>query len=160
MSSVISGFLNYLGNMADVGLNLVKGIWNGISNATGWILDKIRGFGQSVLDGIKSFFGIHSPSTLFKDEIGKNLALGVSEGFSDEMDDVIKDMQDAMPTELDTNINTMLDHSDMSQLGTKGFSIENMIFAFQEALKGMVVMIDGDKMGELVIDKIEKVVYA
>ena len=72
------------------------------------------------------------------------------------MDEVVKDMQDAMPTELDTNLNTMLDSSGISALGIKGFSIENMIFAFQEALKGMGVMIDGDKMGELVVDKIEK----
>ena len=58
------------------------------------------------------------------------------------------------------DLQNMLDNSNISPLGVKGFSIENMIFAFQEALKGMGVMIDGDKMGELVVDKIEKVVYA
>jgi len=146
--------------MIEIGGNLVKGIWDGISNMTQWIKDKIFGFAKGITSSIKKFFGIESPSKIFKEEIGKNLALGVGEGFSDEMEDVIKDMQNAMPTELDTNINTMLDSSGMSGLGAKGFSIENMIFAFQEALKGMGVMIDGDKMGELVVDKIEKVVYA
>ena len=159
MTSLINGFTNYLSNMADVGLNLVKGIWNGINNATGWILDKIKGFGQSVLNGIKSFFGINSPSTLFKEEIGKNLALGVGEGFTNNMSNVVEDMQNALPTTLDTNVNAMLDNVKITPINSNDFSIENMIYSFKEALKGMSVIIDGDKMGEFVIDKVEKVVY-
>ena len=56
-------------------------------------LDKIRGFGSSTLNGIKSFFGIASPSKLFEEQIGKNLALGVGEGFSGSMKDISKQMQ-------------------------------------------------------------------
>jgi len=117
ITSIVTGLLQGLGQMSEVGLNLVKGIWNGISNATAWILDKIKGFGQSVLNGIKSFFGIKSPSTLFKDEVGKNLALGVGEGFADTMDDVIADMQEALPTSFDVNpnINSSLVNSLPSQ---------------------------------------------
>ena len=49
--------------LEEIGGNLVKGLWNGIGNKVGWILDKIKGFGKAVLNGIKSVFGIHSPST-------------------------------------------------------------------------------------------------
>ena len=97
---------------------------------------------------------------MFKDEIGKNLALGVAEGFSDQMDSVIKDMQDAMPTELDTSVDAVLNSGSISSSGMSGISIEHMISAFKEALKGMAVMIDGDKMGELVVNKVESVVFA
>ncbi len=89
------------GKMLDIGKNLVEGLWNGISNATSWVLDKIRGFGDSIMGGIKSFFGIASPSKLFENEIGKNLALGLGEGFTDSMKNVSKQMQNSIPTEFD-----------------------------------------------------------
>lgn len=110
ISSIVNGLLSGLGQLAEVGLNLVKGLWNGISNATGWILDKIKGFGESVLNGIKSFFGIHSPSTLFRDEIGKNLAYGVGIGFEEGMDKVVDEMQDALPTDFETNANMSINN--------------------------------------------------
>ena len=73
--------------------DLVSGIWEGIQNAKDWLIDNIFGWCSTVTDSIKNFFGIHSPSTLFRDDIGKNLAFGVGEGFGDAMDDVSKDMQ-------------------------------------------------------------------
>ena len=84
---------------ADVGINLVKGLWNGISNTVGWILDKIKGFGKSILNGIKSFFGIKSPSRLMRDEVGKYVAEGIGVGFEDELSNVYDDMQKAIDLE-------------------------------------------------------------
>lgn len=98
IGSLIGAFANIGTAALDIGKNLVTGIWNGINNAKDWVLDKIKGFGTAILNGIKGFFGIHSPSTLFRDQIGKNLALGVGEGFTDTMDDVTKDMQAALPS--------------------------------------------------------------
>lgn len=105
ISSIIGGFGNLYKNALDIGKNFITGLWNGINNAKDWILNKIKGFKDSVLNGIKSFFGIHSPSTLFRDEVGKNLALGIGVGFSNEMKSVSENMQDAIPTNFDTNIN-------------------------------------------------------
>ena len=68
--------------MLDIGANLVKGLWNGISNMVGWITGKIQSFGESVMDGIKSFFGIESPSKLMRDEVGTMLSAGVAEGIT------------------------------------------------------------------------------
>ena len=87
-----------------IGSNIVQGIWNGISNSIGWIRDKVAGFAKGILDGMKSALGIHSPSKLFKDEVGKNLALGVGEGFSDEMKEIQKEMREAIPTSFETDI--------------------------------------------------------
>ena len=75
ISSLVNGFKNYFSNMWEVGKNIVSGIWEGIKNAKDWLLDKIKEWCGSVLNGIKAFFGIHSPSKVFKDEIGNNLAL-------------------------------------------------------------------------------------
>lgn len=91
--------------MLNIGKNLVQGLWNGISNTKQWITDKIKGFGKSITDGIKNVFGIHSPSTVFRDEVGKNLALGLGNGFTNEMKDVTSEMQNAIPKSFDIDIN-------------------------------------------------------
>lgn len=86
------------------GTQLIKGIWQGMSNAKDWIWSKVRGLLSGLTDKIKSFFGIHSPSKLFEDEIGENLALGIGVGFQDTMKSVTRDMASAMPTRLGGNI--------------------------------------------------------
>ena len=108
IKSLFEAFTNRenLGKLADAGLALVKGLWEGISDATSWIKEKIGGFAKGVVDSIKDFFGIHSPSTVFRDEVGRMLALGVGEGFADEMKAVRRDMQDEIPTSFDTEVNT------------------------------------------------------
>ena len=93
------------GRMLDIGKNLVQGIWNGINNAKDWILNKIAEFGQGILKGIKSFFGIASPSKLFEEQVGKNLALGVGDGFTASMKNVSRQMQNAIPTSFETDLN-------------------------------------------------------
>ena len=57
------------------------------------------------MNGIKNFFGIHSPSTLFAG-LGDNMAKGLGIGFGDEMKKVSEDMQNAIPSEFDTNVKT------------------------------------------------------
>lgn len=66
-------------NLARIGGDMIKGLWNGIKDLGGWILDKVKGFGGDILKGIKGFFGIHSPSTVFA-EIGHNLDRGLAQG--------------------------------------------------------------------------------
>lgn len=66
-------------NMKNIGGELVRGLWQGISDLTGWVIGKIKGFGESVLKGIKSFFGINSPSTVFAG-IGSDLNRGLAKG--------------------------------------------------------------------------------
>ena len=87
--------------MLSIGSDLVKGLWNGISNMTDWVIGKIQGFGDSVLGGIKSFFGIESPSKVMRDQVGKMLAEGIAEGFSAEMPDTLRDMQKSMSGTVD-----------------------------------------------------------
>lgn len=82
LNAVVDGIKSLPGKMKDVGTNLVKGLWNGIKNVTSWVIDKVKGFGKSILDGIKSFFGIHSPSRVLRDQVGKNIALGLAEGIT------------------------------------------------------------------------------
>ena len=82
LESIIKGIGSILSKIGEVGKNIVQGLWNGIKNAKDWLLNKIKSFASTITDGIKSFFGIHSPSTVFRDEIGKNLMLGLANGIT------------------------------------------------------------------------------
>lgn len=84
VSGIETSFLRLPGKMLDIGKNLIRGLWNGIGDMTGWILDKIKGFGASVLDGIKDIFGIHSPSKKTT-WMGKMLNTGLANGILDNM---------------------------------------------------------------------------
>ena len=63
-----------------IGGDIIKGICDGFSTAYHWVEDAIKNVGKKMIDGLKSFFGIHSPSTLMRDEIGQYIGLGISEG--------------------------------------------------------------------------------
>lgn len=80
VSAVVDGVKGLPGKMLDAGKNLVSGLWEGISGAYTWIKDKISGWVGNVTNFIKGLFGIHSPSTVMRDEVGKMLGLGMAEG--------------------------------------------------------------------------------
>lgn len=157
LNKVKDGIASGISKIADVGKNLVQGLWNGINNAKDWVLGKIKGFGKSILNGIKSFFGIHSPSTVFKDEIGSNLALGIGEGFEDEMKNVSDMMDEAIPKDFDVGVNT---NYNGVNIDSNTYSKDILVEAFKEALDGMTFKAFDETFGELVVDKVEKVVYS
>ena len=96
ISAIVKGLKDGISKIKNIGKDIVEGLWNGIKDMGSWIAKKIKGFGESVLGGIKSFFGIHSPSKVMSDEVGKNLALGIGEGFEKNIANVNKDITDAM----------------------------------------------------------------
>lgn len=98
VEAIKNGFTKLPGNMVNIGKNIVTGIWNGIGNMASWLFNKIKSFKDAVLNKFKSFFGIHSPSTLFRDELGVFMAQGIGEGFTNEMGTVSKQMNKAMAT--------------------------------------------------------------
>ena len=79
--------------MTDVGKNIVSGIWNGISSGWGWLKGKVADLANSLLDSAKSALGINSPSTKFRDQVGKWLMPGVAEGVEKTMPKTLKDMK-------------------------------------------------------------------
>ena len=110
LKSIVNAFTQGVKDFVNIGANLLKGIWNGISNTKEWLVNKIKGIGKAITGTFKKIFGIKSPSKLFRNEIGKNLILGVGVAFekdddlidkqiSDFGDDVYKKMQGAVNME-------------------------------------------------------------
>ena len=94
--SVVNKISELPDKMLNIGRDIVTGIWNGISGAKDWLTGQISGFADGVISGFKDSFGIHSPSTLMRDHVGRYLAEGVGVGFADNMPDLSAMAQSAV----------------------------------------------------------------
>lgn len=129
---IITAIINALmeQDWLQVGIDIIKGLANGLIDGVNIIWDKIKEMASSLLSSIKSALGIHSPSKLFRDKVGIFLAQGVGVGFVDEMDKVTKDMQNALPTSFDTMVNADIssfssqkNHSSSSEKSNSGITV-------------------------------------
>lgn len=92
-----------------IGHNILTGIIDGFGRINQYLTRKINEFKETITKKFKSIFGIHSPSSLMRDEIGIFLAQGIGVGFEDEIDNVYRNMQDAINLEqakLQANVET------------------------------------------------------
>ena len=92
VDSVVQKAKELPGKMVDIGINLIKGLWEGIGSVKDWILDKISGFCDVIVDCMLDFFNIGSPSKLMRDMIGKWLPPGIAVGFELAAPKASKDM--------------------------------------------------------------------
>ena len=96
VGSVVSGVSGLPSRMLEVGNNIVQGVWNGICNAAGWFKKQVKSFFSGIVDGVKDALGIHSPSRVFADEVGKWIPPGIGEGVSDQMPKLEKQTESEM----------------------------------------------------------------
>lgn len=97
MATIVQTIWDSLPDIIDVGKNIVRGLWEGIKSMASWIGDKVSGFVSGLVSGVKGVLGIHSPSRVFAG-IGQNMALGLGQGFEQQMQSVTAGIQDAIPT--------------------------------------------------------------
>lgn len=90
--AITSGLLKGVGSIVEVGVQMVRGLFEGIRNAGTWLRNKLRGWVGDVLGWVKRLFGIHSPSKVFADEIGKFIPPGITVGVKDAMPRALRDM--------------------------------------------------------------------
>lgn len=95
ISAIVTGIGELMGSVIDIGKAIVEGIWEGITGAADWLVGKITGFFNDIVSGVKDFLGIHSPSTVFAD-MGKNMALGLGEGWDSEYNRIRRDIENGM----------------------------------------------------------------
>ena len=110
------------------------------------------------MDGIKGFFGIHSPSRVMRDQVGKYIAQGIGEGFSDEMGSVVGQMQDAMPDPSAFVSDTQIAYSGYSAAGAVANS--SVVDAVIEALGRVHIVLDDEVAGKFVERTVTNAIYA
>jgi hypothetical protein len=151
IKAVVEAIISYYSELAEVGGNLIKGLWEGIKNMGAWIADKIKGFFTGIVDGIKAFLGIASPSKLFAG-IGGFMAEGLGDGFTEEMKDVEKQINNSIPTSVDM---PTVNQAEIVQQQTAA-----MVNAFGTLAAGMQPAGGGDIGNTEVIFKIDSTVFA
>lgn len=92
-SAMVQWGSDIVSKMTDVGRNIVSGIWNGISSGWDWLKGKVADLANSLLDSAKSALGINSPSTKFRDKVGKWIMPGVAEGVENSMPKTLRGMK-------------------------------------------------------------------
>lgn len=156
--AVVNGLKSLPERVLSIGGDIVHGIWNGISGAAGWLADKVKSFAGGILDGVKNALGIHSPSRLFRDQVGKYIAQGIGEGFTDEMGSVVGQMQDAMPDPSAFVSDTQIAYGGYSVAGTAANS--SVVDAVIEALGRVHIVLDDEVAGKFVERTVTNAVYA
>ena len=145
ITAIVDEFKKLPGKLGDLGKSILEGLWNGISNVKNWLVDKIKGLGDVLIDAIKSVLGIHSPSTVFRDEVGKNMALGIGEGFDKNIASVYRKMKTAVDFE------TQKLSSNLSAT-----SVNNKILTANITLKSSDIYMDSTKVGRAVTPTVSK----
>ena len=153
IASIVKGLLNGIPQMIEAGGQLLAGLFKGLLDPRA-IWNAVKSLFNSIIGGIKSLFGIHSPSKVFEDEVGKNLALGLGAGFEETMADVTDQMASAVPTNFDINANVSAGQTNTSNM------FDNMVDAFKQALKEVNIVLDDEVAGRFVTDTVERVVYS
>ena len=92
-NSIVNGLSSLPSKMAEIGSNIVSGIWNGISSGWNWLTNKVSDLANSLLDAAKAALGINSPSKEFADEVGRWIMPGVGKGLDKSMPATLKDMK-------------------------------------------------------------------
>lgn len=105
---IAKALLGAVGGLIKIGLQLVQGIWSGISSGTAWIKARITEWVGNVVDFFKKVFKISSPSKVMRDEVGKWVGLGVYEGWEENNPiDMIKDDLTGFEKGMAVSVNTV-----------------------------------------------------
>lgn len=92
LSNLVNTLASIPGRMVSIGSQIVHGIISGITGSIGKVGSSILGGVKDAISGVKNFLGIHSPSRLFRDQIGRNIGLGLAQGISNSQAAVMSSM--------------------------------------------------------------------
>jgi len=127
LGAIINAFANGFSQMAEVGKNLVKGLWEGIKSLASWIWDKVSDWASNLWNGIKNFFGIHSPSKKMA-FIGDMMMEGLAKGIDETAGEVIGSAE-----EMTKDLNSVFDGLglDMSKVPTD-FNVSSSVDSIRD----------------------------
>lgn len=152
VSAVFNGLKSLPSKVLSIGGDLVAGLWNGVNNKVSWLLGKIKGFGSSVLKGIKKIFGVNSPSTETA-WVGEMLDEGLAEGMLGNVNTPVRAMQTVAGGVLDAadNVNGLTIGRQLQTTfpdagaGSEGLGakLDRILAAIE---RGQIITLDGDKL--------------
>ena len=137
-TNILNGIRSLPGQMVTIGSNIIHGIISGITGAASSLFSTMRNIASNALNAAKSALGIHSPSTVFRDMVGKMIPAGVTVGIEANAGKTIKAIKDYakdLVTTIDTN--KFLGKVNMSTAGININSENTVDSNLLYAIKGM-----------------------
>lgn len=107
IQAIVQAILGFKSQIVEAGSNLLSGMADGIGNAIGGVVARAREAASRVVSSVKSFFGIASPSKLFRDDVGKQLMAGEAEGIKKNATLAVKANEEAQEEVLDASYDAM-----------------------------------------------------
>lgn len=92
---VCAGFFDAITSLdwIQLGADIINGIISGIGSAVGALVDAAISAAKAAFDAAKNALGIHSPSRLFRDQIGKMIPSGMALGITTNLKPVTTAMR-------------------------------------------------------------------
>ena len=161
------------GWLYDTGRQIISGLINGIGGAFQWVRNTISNLGSSLVGWAKGVLGIHSPSRIFRDEVGKWIPAGMAQGIdkaSGLVADSIDGLTDMVPTvslKTDTSrLETPLAYHGTVNGGRIAYTMDDrsadyatkqdIIDAIDMALSAGITLNLSDRGGEVMAGKLAK----
>ena len=174
IKSTVLGAVSGAGRwLYDTGRQVIQGLINGIGGAFQWVRNTISNLGSSLVGWAKSVLGIHSPSRIFRDEVGKWIPAGMAQGIdkaSGLVEDSIDGLTDMIPTvslKTDTSmLETPYAYQTRITGGRMAYTIDSsqgeyatkqdIIDAIDQALSSGITLNLSDRGGEVMAGKLAK----
>lgn len=154
--AVVNGISSLPSKMAEIGSNIVSGIWNGISSGWDWLTGKVKSLAKSLLDGAKDALGIHSPSRLFRDLVGKMIPQGIGVGITAEMPTLQSDLKEelqGMTTKVAAEVNPVTAVKNTAKISTIGGEVSTKQIAKDRDITVIVYTTNTTTLDKKVIAK-------
>lgn len=155
-NAVVNGVSSLPSKMAEIGSNIVSGIWNGISSGWDWLTGEVKSLAKSLLDGAKDALGIHSPSRLFRDLVGKMIPQGIGVGITAEMPTLQSDLKEelqGMTTKVAAEVNPVTAVKNTAKISTIGGEVSTKQIAKDRDITVIVYTTNTTTLDKKVIAK-------
>lgn len=95
VDNIVGAFSGIFDTFKGIGGDIVRGIWDGITGLAQWLGERVEGFFDGIVSGVMKLLGMNSPSKVFAG-IGKNMVLGLAEGWNDEYRGIKRQIENGM----------------------------------------------------------------
>lgn len=158
--SIVKGFTGQ--SWGNIGKNIITGITAGITGSVGKLAEAAKNAAKKAFDAAKDFLGIHSPSKLMRDVIGKNMIAGFESGIVAETPNLEKTSAGSAQRAVESMQGIALQRSGTVVAGnqvppapTPGGGQGNTVVVLEKgSITGDVTM-DGEKVGTLVAPTVD-----
>ncbi len=181
LAELIAGFLSMMGQWITLGSDLVQEIWNtitetdwlslganiisgianGILSGAGAIVSAAQDAASRALNAAKNFLGIHSPSRVFRDEVGKMIPQGMAVGVETETDKAVRVTRQSAFEMLNAAKNTMISNQSRSPvLATAGApAVHRQTAATMQTQHTTVIEMDGRTVAKVITPFVDQFLF-